>query len=132
MAFAEGTPTAEIQLGGKSYTLGYTLGAMQRAKDLGVLKIDMEDDTAFMLALPAYVWSCLNEEGRNELSVEQLGELMNPLNARAVAEAMIALFTASLPKEDPQGNANPPAVKKPTGGNRTLKSSGQSAATTSG
>lgn len=127
--FAEGTPTATIELAGKSHTLGYTLGAMKRAQDLGVLKIDMDDDVAFLLALPEYVWSCLDEEGRKDLSVELIRELMNPLNSRSIAQGMIDLFKASVPKPDP--NVQPVAVKKPTTGKPTSKNSGQLASTTS-
>ena len=52
--FSEGTPTVTITLD-KPRTLGFTLGAMRRCKELGVLKLDVADETAFMLALPEYV-----------------------------------------------------------------------------
>lgn len=124
--FAEGTPTVEITLD-KPRTLGFTLGAMRRAKELGVLNADPSDEVGFMLAMPEYVWACLSEEGRAELSVAQIGELMNPLNIKAIGKAVGELFSASLPKE------NPPATKKPTGGSRksTSTSSGRLASTTS-
>jgi hypothetical protein len=121
--FAEGTPTATVELGGKSYTLGFTLGAMRRAKELGVLHNNAESSTDMMLALPEYVWSCLSEEGRTELSVAQISELMNPSNVEAIAEAVGELFKASTPKPDP--NVQPVAVKEPTTGNPSSKNSGQ-------
>lgn len=128
--FAEGTPTVEIQLGGKSYTLGFTLGSMRRAKELNVLTLDASDETALMLGMPAYVWACLSEETRRELSVEAIGELMNPSNMKAIALKVGELFKASVPKEDSDPNAEPAAVKEPTAGKSTLISSGQLASTT--
>lgn len=125
--FAEGTPTETIELGGKSYTLGFTLGAMRRAKDLGVLHRNAENETDLMLALPEYVWSCLSEEGRAELSVAKISELMNPVNVAVIAEAVGQLFTASVPKPDP--NAQPAAATEPTAGNLNSKNSGQLAST---
>ena len=133
MPFAEGTPTESVTLGGRTYALGYTLGAMKRAKELGVLTVDMTDDTAFILSLPEYVWSCLDTEGRNDLSVDAIRELMNPLNAKAVAQSMIELFKKSLPKGEPDPNAKPAAVKEPTAGNQSTSiNSGQLASATSG
>jgi hypothetical protein len=130
MPFAEGTPTVDITLDGKDYTLGYTLGAIGRARELGVEKIDVTDSIAFMLALPSFVWVCLDESGREELSVKQIAELVNPLNVGTVAEKIGELWNASVPEPDP--NVQPPAeMTKPTGGNSTSKISGQLAATIS-
>lgn len=134
MSFQEGTPTATVTLGGKVYTLGFTLGALRRCKELGVLKLDVTDETAFMLALPEYVWACLPETQRGELSVDQIGEMMNSTNMTEVAEAVGNLWAASVPKGKPEKNAEPGAVKKPTPGkkqNLTSNSSGQSASTIS-
>lgn len=125
--FAEGTPTATIQLD-KPRELGFTLGAMRRAKELGVLNVDADDATGMMLALPEYVWACLDEADRSELTVEGIGELMNPLNMQDIAVAVGGLFRASVPIPDP--NVQPAAAKKPTAGKRTSRNSGQSAATT--
>lgn len=125
MPFSEGTPSVSVTLAGKLWQLGYTLGAMKRAKDLGVLDVDMTDNTAFILALPEFVWACLDESGRTELSVEAIRELLNPLNAKEITRAMVDLFEASLPKRDPDPNADPAAVKEPTAGLQTSSSSGQ-------
>ena len=130
MPFAEGTPTATVRLGGKSYELGFTLGAMKRAKELGVLTLDTSDQSAMMLALPEYVWSCLTEEDRRDLTVAQINELINPSNVAKIAEAVGELFRASLPAESASGNAEPAAVKEPTAGTRTSSNSGQLASTT--
>jgi hypothetical protein len=128
--FAEGTPTAAIELNGKPYTLGFTLGAMRRAQELGVLEVNAEDATAMMLALPEFVWSCLDEDSRKELSVEQISEMMSPLNTPEIAGKVGELFKVSVPKPDP--NAQPAAAKgkKPTAGKPSSKNSGQLAATT--
>lgn len=123
-SFAEGTPTVEVTLAGKAYTLGFTIGAMRRAQELGVLNINVEDGTAFMLAMPAYVWSCLTEDARRELSVSDIEELINPTNVRPVVEAVGKLFRASMPEEEgASGNASPAAVETPTAGARGLISS---------
>lgn len=125
--FAEGTPTVEVTLD-RPRTLGFTLGAMRRAKELGVLNVDAQDEVAMMLAMPEYVWACLSEDGRTELSVNAIAELMNPLNSTEIATQLRELFMASLPKPDP--NVQPAAVKEPTAGSRTSIDSGQLASTT--
>lgn len=128
--FAEGTPTATIELNGKVYTLGFTIGAMKRAQALGVLEVNAEDGPAMMLALPEFVWSCLDEDGRNELTVAQISELMHPLNTPGIAEKVGNLFKVSVPSPDP--NASPAAAKgkkKPTAGKSSSKNSGRLAAT---
>lgn len=117
----------EIQLD-KPRALGFTLGAMRRAKELGVLDTNAEDATAMMLALPEYVWACLDEEGRNDLTVKAIAELMNPINTPVIARKVGELFKASMPQPDP--NAEPPAVKKPTGGKSNSKNSGRLVSTT--
>lgn len=134
MPFAEGTPTAEVTLAGKVYTLGFTLGALRRCRELGVLKLDVQDQTAFMLALPEYVWACLSEIERGELTVDGIGELMNSTNMAEIADAVGKLWASSIPKGKSEKNAPPAAVKKPTAGSKkdsTSISSGQSASTIS-
>lgn len=131
--FAEGTPTRTIDLNGKPHTLGWTLGAMRRARELGVLGVDAEDGIALMLALPEFVWACLLEEDREELSVAQIGELINPTNINVIGKEVGDLFRASVPKREPDPNAQPAAgKKKPTAGKKksTSTSSGHSASST--
>ena len=128
MPFAEGTPTQLIEMGGNLYELGFTIGAMKRAQKLGVLNVDASDATAMMLALPQYIWACMNEEGRKELSVEAIEELLNPNNIKVIAEAIGELFKESLPKPDVKDE--PGAVKPPTPGNSTSTSSGRLVSTT--
>lgn len=131
--FAEGTPTVTVQLD-KPRELGFTIGAMRRANELGVLSVDANDNTAMMLVMPEYIWVCLSDEGREELSVKQIAELLHPQNIKAAMVAIGELFKASLPKEEPGKNGEPAAVEeKPTAGTRrsTSTSSGQLASTTS-
>jgi hypothetical protein len=129
--FALGVPTTTIELD-KPRVLGFTMGSMKRAQDLGVLNVNAEDPTAMMLALPEFVWACLDEEGREELSVEAIRELMSPHNMLSIAEKMSNLFKASVP----EGNASPAAAlerltETTAGMNRsTSSSSTRSAATT--
>lgn len=120
-----------ITLGGKPYTLGFTIGAMRRAQELGVLQVDVSDGTAFMLAMPGYVWACLPEEAREELSVKAIDELINPNNIKPISDAVGELFRLSMPKEESPGNGLPAAAmeKRPTAGS-TSTSSGQLASTT--
>lgn len=132
MLFAEGTPTVVVRLGGKDYTLGFTIGAMRRAKELGVSQVDVSDGSALMLAIPQYVWACMTSEARQSLSVEEIDELINPSNISGISEAIGELFKASLP-EDTSGNAQPAATNgkmEPTAGRSTSTSSGQLASTT--
>lgn len=106
--FTEGTPTVTINLD-KPRTLAFTLGAMRRAQELGVLSVDVTDGTALMLAMPQYVWACLSNADRKELSVDEIAELMNPNNVQSISAALGELFKVSLP-ENPEGNASPAAA----------------------
>lgn len=128
--FTDGTPTATIELD-KPRVVAFTLGAMRRAKKLGVLHVDAEDPTALMLAMPEYVWACLSDKDRHELTVDAIAELMSPRNVHEIAEAIGDLFRASMPEESTSGNGEPAAAKMPTAGNSISSSSGDLAATIS-
>lgn len=129
-SFSEGTPTVEIVLNGKPYELGFTIGAMRRGQELGVLDIDTSSGAAFMRAMPEFIWMCMTEEGRKEYSVATIAELLNPINIAPILKQVGDLFLASMPKPDPKGN--PGAVKAPTPGPSTSNSSGPLVGTTSG
>lgn len=125
--FPEGTPTVTIDLGGPR-ELGFTLGAMRRAKEeLGTLEIDEKDNEAMLLKVPAYVWACMTPKDRKELTVEAVADMIHPLNMKVITEAVTTLFKASQP-DDSVGNEPPAAAKKPTAGEAksTSASSGQS------
>lgn len=129
--FAEGTPTVTITLD-KPRVLGFTLGTIRRAKELGVLNVNASDETALMLALPEYVWCCMDDQGRKDLSVAAIGELLHPFNVKEVAKQVGDLFKASVPKEDPDVKQEPAAETMPTAGNSTSINSGPLASTISG
>lgn len=129
-AFTEATPTRIITLDGKPRELGFTMGAMRRAEELGVLQLEVTDPVVLMLKLPEYVWCCLPKAVRKELSVEDIAELLNPTNITEIAAAVDALFRLSVP--DPEVKTEPAAEKEPTAGNQsTSTSSGRSASTIS-
>ncbi len=130
MAFPEGTPTVTLTLAGSPRVLGFTIGAMRRAQELGVLEVDTADEMALTLALPSYVWACMDKEDREEISFDDVADLINPSNLAHVRDSVSALFNASQPDE-PEGNAPPAAAKKPSGSKRTSPDSGRSASTTS-
>lgn len=114
----------------KERQLGFTLGAMKRAKKLGVLALDTSNPEAMMLALPELVWCCLDGEGRGELSVADIDEIVTPRNAQGIAGQVIELFRLSMPDDKP-GNAEPAAATEPTAGERSTSTrSGQSGSTT--
>jgi hypothetical protein len=115
MPFPEGTPTVTVQLD-RPRQLGWTMGAMKRAKALGVLAVDWNDQTETMLAMPALVWSTLDAESRAELSLEELDEILNPRNMLEIINQITALFGESEPEAVPEGNGQPAPAKKPRAG----------------
>ena len=129
MSFAQGTPTALIELGGKTYELGFTVGAMQRSNELGVLNVDTSDGTAFILAMPQFIWACLpSDADREELSAKAIAELLNPTNITPIAAALGKLFRASIP--EPDVKTNPGAATELTPGQSTSTNSGHLVGTT--
>jgi hypothetical protein len=122
MPFAEGTPTAEITLAGKSYTLGWTWGSKRRLKEWFTAHgVDGSSPTAVGENLPAVLWVSLDASDRDLLSVEDLEELLNPRNEMEVATKIGNLFKASEP--EPDVKAVPVAVKGPTTGSSTSTNS---------
>jgi hypothetical protein len=104
--FAEGTPTVEITLGGKSYTLGWTWGSKRRLKEhLKAHGVDLQSaDAAVFDNLPAVVWSAMDEESRSGISISQIEELLNPRNEEEVMKKLVSLFTQSEPAREPDPN----------------------------
>lgn len=129
MPFAEGTPTVQIQLGGKVYTLGWTWGAKRRLREFLATKgKTLDDPKAIEENLPAVFWASLNKDQRGEVSIEDLEEVFNPSNEGEIAEKIGSLFKVSEP--DPDVKAEPVAAKEPTTGKSTSTSSPQLASTT--
>lgn len=129
--FPEGTPTVTVKLAGKSYELGWTMGAMKRAKKLGILGMDWEDKAEIAMALPSLVWSAMSKADREILAAEDVDEMVNRDNAEAVAVKIAELFTLSEP-ESTSGNAEPAPPKEARAGTKsTSMDSGQSESTIS-
>lgn len=129
MSFAEGTPTVDLQLGGNTYTLGWTWGSKRRLKEkLEAQGSSLSDTSAITENLPAVLWASLDKETRDSMSVEDLEELVNPANEAEVIEKIGSLFAKSEPDPDPK--ENPVAGKTPTTGRQTSTSSPQLASTT--
>lgn len=129
--FAEGTPTTEIKLGGKSYTIGWTWGAKRRLKEvLEKQGKDLQTADAITENLPAVLWASMDTETRDSLSISDVEEMVNPRNELEVVQKIGALFEKSEP--DPEVKQEPVAVKKPTTGTGTTssKESGLSLSTT--
>jgi hypothetical protein len=127
--FAEGTPTKEIQLGGKSYTLGWTWGSKRRLKEWFTAHgVDGNSPSSVGENLPAVLWASMDKGDRDSLSVDDVGELINPRNEIEVATTIGSLFTVSEP--EPDVKAEPVAARKPTTGISTSMNSGLSASTT--
>lgn len=126
MGFAEGVPTVQIQLGGKSYTLGWTWAAKRRVRDYlaarhgDPLKANEEENLATVL------WASMDKEQRESLTVEDVEEMVHPDNERIIAEKIRDLCLRS----EPDPNVDPVAVKKPTTGESNSKKSGQLVSTT--
>lgn len=128
MAFAEGTPTVEITLGGQPYTLGWTWGAKRRLKEkLEEQGKSLKDADAITENLPAVLWASMDEDTRAALSIAAVEELINPRNEVEVVEKIGALFEKSEP--DPEVKQEPAAVTMPTAGTNS-KESGRLLATT--
>lgn len=125
MSFAEGVPTVEIQLGGKSYTLGWTWAAKRRLKESG---INLSDQAVIAENLATVLWVSLEKDSRNDLSVEDIEEMIHSGNEVEVATRIGELFKVSEP--DPDVKQEPAAVTEPTAGRSTSMISGQLASTT--
>lgn len=129
MPFAEGTPTVEITLGGKSYTLGWTWAAKRRVREYLAAKYPNPETADEQEQLATAFWAGLDKESRSSLSVEDIEEMIHSGNEAEVVERMSALFKKSEPEPDP--NVAPVAeTKKPTTGRSTSTNSPQLASTT--
>lgn len=129
MGFAEGVPTVEIQLGGKSYTLGWTWAARRRSREYLIAQ-GKENTASQYENVAAALWAGMEERVRAEISVGAIEEMIHPGNESEILEKMSALFEKSEPDPDP--NAKPSAAKIPTEGKQTSMSSGRSAGSISG
>jgi len=128
--FPEGTPTVTVELGGKSFQLGWTMAAMRRAKKLGVLDVDWDKPSDAMLAIPSVVWAAMSKADNESVTPDEVDEMVNPNNIIALMSKVTELF--GLAEPDPVGNEHPAPQKKARAGQRsTSTNSGQSESTTS-
>lgn len=127
--FAEGTPTVEIRLDGKSYTLGWNWGAKRRARETILSRHADPQNVDQSEAMAAAVWASMDKENRAELSVEDVEEMIHPGNEVEVMEKVNRIIKSSEP--DPEVKAEPAAVKMPTAGKSPSTNSVQSESTIS-
>lgn len=129
MSFAEGTPTVEITLGGKSYTIGYSWGGKRRAREYltrqgaDPAKANEEEYLSTLL------WACMDKESRSSLTVEDVEDMIHPGNEVEIGEKLKQLIVRGEPDEEPEGKTRPEAVKVPTSGTPSSRS-GQLQSTT--
>lgn len=124
--FAEGVPTVEITLGGKSYTVGWTWGAKRRVRDHHIAKYANPQDVAEEENLATILWAGMDQETRSGISVEEIEELIHPRNEADIAGKIRELIAKSEPDPEPEVKADPAAVKTPTAGSSNSNKSGQS------
>ena len=99
MPFVEGVPTVTVQLD-RPRQIAYTLGAMRRFRDLLNQREVGEDDAdplENLLALCLEIWACLDADGRAELSVAQIEDLIHLANLREIRGKLRELQAVSLP-----------------------------------
>lgn len=114
MSFAEGTPTVEIQLGGKSYTLGWTWGAKRRVRESLTKHHADPTNAGAEENLATVLWASMEEEHRKALSVEGIEDMIHADNELEISKRISELCLRSEPEPDP--NEQPAAVKQPTAG----------------
>lgn len=129
--FAEGTPTVQIQLGVKSYTLGWTWGAKRRARETILSRHADPQNVDQSEAIAAAVWASMEKEKRAELSVEDVEEMIHPGNELEVMEKINQIIKSSEPEPDTSGKTVPAAAKMPTAGKSASMNSVQSESTIS-
>lgn len=133
MALPENVPVVTVDLD-QPRRMALTLGAMRRLKEqTGLAIMDLGEFPAdkLMESLGKLIWSCLINEDRVGLTVDDVEELIHPGNLGAAAEALGHLM-ASLNQKGAEGNA-PAAAKTQAARPKKLTSnrSGLSASTTS-
>lgn len=126
MPFAEGTPTVSVQLGGKSYTLGWTWGAKRRVRDL-MLELGITDpaDANQEEYVAMGLWASMEPDARSTVTFREIEEMINPANELEISTTVMGMIVRGEPKEEPGKNVGPVAVKEPTTGHSNSKMSGR-------
>ena len=118
----------EIQLGGKSYTLGWTWAAKRRVQEYLTAKYPNPELAPQEQQLSAAFWAGLDKETRSSLSVEDVEEMIHPGNEAEVIKRLSSLFEKSEPEPDP--NVAPVAAKTPTTGRSSTSTNSPQLAST--
>lgn len=104
--FAEGQPTAVVMLD-RERTIGHSFGAINRALGiLGTADLQLESSAEIARKLPAWIWACLPEADRNELSPERVADLIHRKNQDAIVAAFVSIAADSA-SVTPEDAANP-------------------------
>lgn len=102
--FAEGQPTATIFLD-RERTIGHSFGATNRALAiLGTADFKSESQADIAKKLPVWIWACLPEADRAELTPERVADLIHRKNLAAVLAAFVSVAVDSA---EGDGQANP-------------------------
>lgn len=123
MSFAEGTPTVEVVLGGKTYTVGYSWGGKRRAREQLARNGADPNKAHEEEYLSTLLWACLDREARASLSVEDVEDMIHPGNESEIGEKLRQLIVRGEPDEEPEGkNDQPEAATVPTSGTPSSRS----------
>lgn len=128
--FAEGTPTVDVTLGGKTYTIGYSWGAKRRARQELIRRGNDADRAHEEEYLSTLLWACLGKEDRSLLSVEDIEDMIHPGNESEIGKQLKQLIVRGEPDEEPEGNARPAAANRETTAGTSSTESGRLVATT--
>jgi hypothetical protein len=112
--FAEGQPTAVVMLD-KERTIGHSFGAINRVREkLGGTDMDPTSDADITQKIPVWIWACLPEADRKELSPERVADLIHRGNQQSVIDAFVQLVKESAADEPANptvaGADTPPAM----------------------
>lgn len=107
--FIEGTPVVTITLD-KPREFALTLGTRQRLREqLGAEEIDEQRPEQLAVLL----WACLGKEGRQEISPEDIADMIHLDNMEAIAAAVRRLRKVSDPDPEAKPTAAGPAEPAP-------------------
>lgn len=113
--FAEGQPTATVFLD-RERTIGHSFGATNRALAiLGTADFKLESNADIAKKLPVWIWACLPEADRKELTHEQVADLIHRKNQDAIVAAFVAIAADSAADPEnptPAGAETQPAASQ--------------------